>query len=69
MTGCLGKRLMGFTGFRFNRLDFIVAVWLLHNIKPTHPTLVMIHGRAVQYRSVEPDHNGAAIRAVHHVWQ
>jgi hypothetical protein len=27
----------------------------------------MIHWRTVKHRSVEPDHNGATIGAVHHI--
>ena len=53
--------------FWLNRLDFVVAVWLLDDVKPAHPAFVMIHRRAVQHRSVEPYHDSAAGGAVHHI--
>lgn len=59
--------MLGFMNFWLNWLDFVVAVWMLSDVKPAHPAFIMIHWRAVQNRSVEPDHDSAAVGAVHHI--
>lgn len=52
--------------FRYYRLSFIVAVRIFDHKKLTSPTFVFLHRCIVQNGAVQPNHDCAAGRAVHH---